>query len=140
MSGNRFEWSGLAELQADLRTLPVDLTADASPIVDNAAELAKAEIIQRYPRRTGKNLRAKVTSKPLIRGAYAVGVQVVNSSKLAWIFENGSQARHTTLGANRGSMPPGHVFIPAITRHRRTMYGLLKDLLVRHGLAVTGDA
>ncbi|HEV8211052.1 MAG TPA: hypothetical protein VGP77_13050 [Vicinamibacterales bacterium] len=138
MSG--LTWSAEFEaLKAGLRTLPADLADEASAIVDNEAELAKSEIVQRYPRRTGK-LREKVFVRTMALGRFGAGVQVVNSSKLAFIFENGTQARHTKLGANRGAMPPGHVFVPAIVRHRRAMYDKLKALLVKHGLLVSGDA
>ena len=73
-------------------------------------------------------------------GAYGVGVVVTNTSPHAWMFENGTQVRHTRIGANRGAMPPGHVFIPEAERQRRQMFGAFKDMLEREGLVVTGDA
>lgn len=138
MSNNRLTFSGLDELRAALRQLPAELTGEASHIVEGAANGAAASIKAGYPSRTG-DLRDHVTVETMQSG-FSTGAVVKNTSKLAYIFENGSQARHTAIGANRGSMPPGHVFIPIVIRKRRQMYEQLKDLLTRHGLQVSGDA
>jgi hypothetical protein len=133
------KWSGLDELIADLRHLPADLALEASGIVVSAGNDAAQAIRDAYPERTG-DLKNHVIVVPIDLGSFGAGVAVKNTSKLAYIFENGTQARHTSIGANRGSMPPGHVFVPRIIRYRRAMYDALKDLLVRHGLRVSGDA
>ncbi len=135
---NRLVFDGLEELRAQLRTLPADLAAEASVPVHEAAEGAKSAIFNAYPDRTG-DLRDHLVLEERPTGPFGAAVIVKNTSKLAWIFENGSQARHTALGANRGSMPPGHVFLPNIIRKRRTMYEQLKALLVSHGLIVQGE-
>lgn len=135
----KFTFDGLTELRAALRNLPAHLAEEAEDVIDNRAELAKSEIVQRYPRRTG-NLRNGVRVKNLPSGPFGAGRQIENRAAHAHLFEHGTQARHTRLGANRGSMPPGNVFIPAVVRHRRQMYQELKALLVREGLVVTGDA
>ncbi len=135
---NRLVFSGLEELRAQLRTLPADLAEEASVDVHEAARAAKSAIVDAYPDRTG-DLRDHVVLEDRAAGPFGAAVIVKNTSKLAWIFENGSQARHTALGANRGSMPPGHVFLPNIIRQRRTMYEKLRALLVAHGLVVTGE-
>jgi hypothetical protein len=132
-------WSGLEELKAALRSLPADLADDASDIVEGAAQAAKTEIYNAYPERTG-NLRQHTTVAIRASGRYGAGAVVKNTARHAWMFENGTQARHTAIGANRGSMPAGHVFIPIVMRWRRRMYEQLKSLLVRHGLQVAGDA
>jgi len=134
----RLTWTGLAELKADLRALPGGLAGDASGIVMEAADGAKADM--HYPRRTGDLADKLKVERVSTSGPFGAGARVVNTSKIAHIFENGSQARHNALGANRGSMPPGHVFVPAVVRRRRAMYEQLKALLVRHGLQVSGDA
>jgi hypothetical protein len=139
MSNNRLVWDGLAELRAQLRSLPRELAGEASDIVTGAADGAKSDIVAAYPERTG-NLRDHVIVSKAPAGIYGAGAVVKSTAKHAWMFENGTQARHTALGANRGSMPPGHVFIPAVIRRRRAMYADLKALLVRHGLRVSGDA
>lgn len=137
---NTLRFDGLAELREELRNLPADLTGEAGHIVEAAANGAAATIKREYPVRTGNlrdHLTVTITSGS---GQYSVRGVVQNTAKHAWLFENGSQARHTDIGANRGSMPPGHVFIPNIIRERRRMYDDLKDLLTRHGLVVSGDA
>ena len=132
-------WSGLDELRAQLRALPADLTAEASHIVQAAANAAEVEIKAAYPVRTGR-LRDHVIQTHFEGGKFSTGVVLKNTSPLAWIYENGTQARHSAIGAFRGSMPPGHVFIPRVIRARGWMYAQLSDLLVRHGLRVSGDA
>lgn len=139
MSHNTLTFQGLDELRAALRALPDDLTGEAGHIVEGAANGAAVDIKTAYPSRTG-NLRDGVTVTQVAAGKYAAGAVVKNTAKHAYIFENGTQARHTAIGANRGSMPAGHVFIPTIIRERRKMYDALKDVLVRHGLIVSGDA
>jgi hypothetical protein len=134
--GARVTWDGLAELRAALRAMPASLRSDAGPIVTEAANGARADM--KYPRRTGK-LADKLEVTQENGGPFGVTLVVRNRSALAYIFENGTQARHTRLGANRGSMPPGHVFIPAVIRRRRAMYQQLAEMLARHGLIVRGS-
>jgi hypothetical protein len=130
---------GLTDLIEQLRNLPPELAGEAAPIVTGSADAAQAEVVAGYPSRTGE-LRSKVVVKAIAAGPLGTAVVVRNTSKLAYIFENGTQARHNALGANRGSMPAGHVFIPAMARHRRAMWEKLKGVVTRAGLVVTGDA
>lgn len=139
MSQNRLVLNGLDELRQALRTLPADLTAEASHLIEGVANGAAADIKAAYPVRTG-NLRNHLTVTHFERGRFSAGAIVKNTAKHASIFEHGTQARHTAIGAHRGSMPPGHVFVPRMIRARRRMYQGLKDLLSRHGLLVSGDA
>jgi hypothetical protein len=135
----RIQLSGFDELKAALRRLPDDLTAEAGHITEAAANAAAVDIRRAYPVRTG-NLRNHVTVTHFEKGRFSAGAIVKNTATHAWIFENGTQARHTDLGSNRGSMPPGHVFVPIAIRERRRMYDRLKDLLARRGLVVDGNA
>ncbi len=140
MSSNRLVFDGLQELRAALRKLPADLAGEGGHIVEAAGNAAVVEARRGYlqHRRTGKMAgRVGVTHRRNRDGATAI---VTNTDPQALTFEVGSQARHTDIGANRGSMPPGNVFYPAMRRHRRWMWEQLKALLVRHGLLVTGDA
>jgi hypothetical protein len=144
LSNNRIVWSGLEELKAALRTLPAELAEEAGGIVLGAAEGAKAAIIAAYPARTG-DLRKHVTlGKGTKVGRFGASTILKNNAKHAWIFENGSQARsYVTVRGKKhltGRMPPGHVFVPIVIQHRRAMYERLKELLVRHGLVVSGEA
>lgn len=129
-------WDGLAELREELRNMPKELTDEAGGIVRSSAESAAADAEAGYPSRTG-DLKSRMRVTVENGGQFGVAVVVKNTSPLAQIFENGTQARHTSLGANRGAMPPGHVFVPAMIRRRRQMYERLKALLVSKGLTVT---
>ncbi len=125
MSNNRFVFDGLEEFRAQLRALPAELAAEA-------------EIDAAYPERAGA-LRKGLTVKHET-SAFGATAIVRNTAPHAEEFENGTQARHTALGANRGAMPPGHVFVPIITRHRRAMYQALGAMLTRVGFVVSGSA
>jgi hypothetical protein len=131
-------WDGLAELRAEILALPEACTGEAAHLIDGAANGVTVDIANAYPWRTG-DLRKKTTVAPLATKGLVVGMVVKNTSNLATIFENGSQARHTSIGANRGSMPPGHVFVPRILRARRAVTQQLKEMVARHGAIVTGD-
>ena len=130
-------WTGLEELLAAMQALPADLVDDATAIISGAADNALAEMDATYPTRSG-NLRKGLKKEDKYIGRFGVAYVVRNSAKHAWIFENGTAARHTFAGAYRGIMPPGHVFVPIAERHRARMYGELRDMLVAHGLVVTG--
>lgn len=146
MSANRFTFDGLAELRAELRALPASLTAEATHIVEGAANGAAATIKAGYPVVTG-NLRDGLIVKVQPEGQFAASVVVVNTSPHAWLYDNGSQARHWASGKSTGTMfavdgprPPQHLFVGTVIDKRRQMYAQLKDLLVRNGLTVSGDA
>jgi hypothetical protein len=132
---NEVRWDGLEEYRELLRALPEALAQETAHLVEAAANGAALDIRRAYPVRTGK-LRDRVTVTRLNKGKYGTGLIVKNTAPHAWLFENGTQARHTALGANRGSMPPGHVFIPLAIKARRRLYGQVKDLLVRKGALV----
>lgn len=138
-SNNRLTFEGLDDLKAALRALPSELAGDASGIVMGAANGAESDVESAYPERTG-NLKKGLKVETVSAGPYGAGARLINRSPHAYIFENGTQARHTDIGANRGSMPPGNVFIPAVIRRRRSMYERLKGLLESKGLQVSGDA
>ena len=141
MSNNRLVFDGLAELRQQLRNLPAELTAEASNIVNATANSAAVEIRSEYGKhRVTGNLQAGVVISHVDKGKFSAGAIVKSTAKHAAIFEIGTQARHTDLGADRGSMPPGNVFVPIIARRRRGMYQALKNLLARQGLTVSGDA
>lgn len=138
MSGNRFTWRGLEELKAQLRALPAELVVEGGHIVEGRGNGAAATIKAGYPDRTG-DLRDKLEVAYTVSRFGARSI-VRNTSKHALEFENGSEVRHTAIGANRGRMPPNHLFTQTIIRARRAMYSDLADLLERKGLRVTGNA
>jgi hypothetical protein len=140
VSNNRLRFDGLQELRASLRRLPKELRDEAEEIVFGSANDAASDIKAGYEahRRSGE-LADKVSVQQLKgEGTAFAGALIQNKSKLAFIFENGTQVRHTAIGANRGAMPPGHVFVPAVIKRRREMYDKLRALLRGKGLKVTG--
>lgn len=134
---------GLDAFREALRNLPAELTAEANSIVQGAATAAAAGARANYGRhrRTG-DLENKVTVKPRAQGPLSASYQVKSGSRLAFIFEHGTQVRHyVTSGGRRhltGKMPPFHAFVPPVLTARRAMNQSLIDLLRRHGLVVTG--
>lgn len=138
MSNNRLVLDGMAELRAALRALPAELASEAGRIIEGEANAAVSEMRQQYPVRTGRLMQGTVVSR-VDRGKFAAGAIVKNTAKHAHLFEFGTQTRQNAIGANRGAMPPGNVFVPAMIRARRRMYRALAALLERNGLTVTGE-
>jgi len=133
-------WKGLREFQTWLESLPENVSTEAEHIVQGEANAAAFAIRSRYPARTG-NLRSKVVVQRRVSRGGLVSYVVKNTARHAAIFEYGTQARHTRIGANRGSMPPGHVFLPIVLQRRRAMFLMLKDMLTKFGFSrVFGDA
>lgn len=144
------EWTGMEELKEALRHLPADLTAEAGHIIEGAGNAAAATIKAGYPvlatpqgpksnaGRPGE-LRDKLVVEKVSAGQFGAAVVVKNTSKLAHLFENGTQARHSAFG-NRGAMPANHLFLSTVIRRRRQMVVDLKAMVERKGLTVSGDA
>lgn len=136
-------WEGMAELRAALRRLPDDLAGEAGHIVEAAANAAAAEVRQGYQARLKGHGRQPgrlvggVSVSRFEAGRAAAAAVLKSDAPHAWMFEHGTQARHTDLGANRGAMPPAHVFVPAAMRVRARMYEELAALVRRAGLEVT---
>lgn len=147
MSGNQIVWNGLEELRAQLRNLPADCAEEASGIVDEAAREAQATIEAGYPVVSGR-LRAGLRVTHVHEGKYAAGAVLKNTAKHAWLYDNGSEARHYVSGGGArhatgkmwGRRPPTHLFVRTVIRARRRMYEKLKGLLTRKGFTVSGDA
>lgn len=140
---NHFKWDGLDELKAWLRNLPQDLVSEANFIVNGAANEAARRIVDRYASGKVGDLKDKVSVKPMRSapgGRFGVGVVVISASNIAFLYENGSEVRHTGLGYNRGRMPATHVVVQEVTAKRREMYRKLASMLERKGLRVSGTA
>jgi hypothetical protein len=145
-SNNEFVFQGIDALLAQLRTLPADLAAAAAWYVEDSAAAAEAEVRAVYQaHRVTGDLADKLT-RDTSASAFGTAVRVRNPAKHAWIFENGTQARHYTskrgtrhdTGAMWGHtpQPPTHVFIPTMQKHRRRMYERLSEMVERFGLEV----
>lgn len=145
----RFVWTGLDELKAALRALPETLSAEASTIVIDQANTIAARVVDVYEahRDTG-DLADHVSVVKVTRGRYGVGATVKSAGKIAWLFDNGSQARHyvTASGADHstgamwGKTPAPHTFVGNMITGRREMWESIAELLKREGLAVSGSA
>lgn len=138
MANNRLRLNGMEEQRAALRNLPQELTAEASRIVEGAANGAAAEMRQNYSQGPTGNLINRVVVTHFDKGKLAAGAVVKNLAPHAAIYEWGTQRRQTAQGWDRGSMPPGRVFIPAAMRARKRMRDQLIALVERAGLKVTG--
>jgi hypothetical protein len=148
--GGYVRWDGLEELYRWLRTLPDELTEEATGIVETHALGAKDEITAAYPigptrRRKGQlihggHLKAGMKASKLSSSRWGINYLVANRAPHAWIYEHGTEMRTTNTGARRGRSPAHNVFIPRAMKWRRRMYQALKAMMVRHGLRVTGDA
>jgi len=135
----RFQIDGLQDLRDALRRLPVELRDEAASVITEHADRAADEITTEYEAHTFTGHLAQHTYvSRRDPGPFGAGATVRNTSPHAWIFENGSQTRRSRSG-NASPMPPGHVFIPIVIRHRRAMRGQLVAIVRRAGLQVTDD-
>jgi hypothetical protein len=133
----RLEIRGIDELKAALMTLPASLADRGGAIVMQSGREAAAAIVARYPERSGALRRGvKVTEKSSAHGTTAI---VKSAAPHGWLYEHGTQARHTSLGYARGMMPapPSPVFVPEMRRARAAMYRQFVSLLERYGVSVT---
>jgi hypothetical protein len=144
MNDTRFVFTGVEEFKAQLRALPAELTGEASHIVEAAANGAGVTLRTVYGqhRHTG-NLQDHVVVEKKSTGPFGVSYRVASTSPIAWLFDNGSQARHWASGKSTGAMwgktPPTHVFVRTLIAARRRMYDGLRGLMTRAGLQVTGE-
>jgi hypothetical protein len=131
----RFEFKGLEELKAALRSLPEELSGEAGKIIEAAGNRAVLDLRRAYPVVTG-HLRdgVEVTHTRSRAGARAV---VRSRAPHAWLYEHGVAGRKVGKGLNRR---PTFVFMKTMSRIRKEMYDAFQALLERHGLRVTGRA
>ena len=144
---SRLVLDGVRELKDALRHLPVELRDEAAGVVRDTAEHAATTIRALYPigpgryykklgfRYEGGDLRAGIKVVEGTPTPFGVSVTVASTAKIAWIYENGTELRHTATGT-RGRMPASKVVIPTAIRERRAMYTGLAALLRAHGLTV----
>jgi hypothetical protein len=78
-----------------------------------------------------------------IRGALTTGLVLRSASPLAWLFDNGTQARHyiTVNGVKHetGRMPGFHVFGRTVAFTRRKIRTILIEMVRRHGATKVTD-
>ena len=139
MSQNRFILDGLDDLRAQLRSLPQELANDASAIVLEEAGDAKSELVAAYERVRVTGALAEGVVLQQTPGRFKAGARVLSAAPHAALYEYGTQARHTAIGANRGAMPAKPTAVPIFQRRRRQMYARLKAMLTTHGLKAEDD-
>ena len=154
MTGS-FTWSPeFEELKQALATMPESFAVEADNVLAGAANGAAVAVKQVYGQhRVTGYLQNHVYVTQFLKGKFVAGWHVRNTSPHAWLFDNGTAARHYTgtdkLGrtfhnAPRGAMwgGPGrgsHVFVNTMSKFRRAMYMELRGMLERAGLLVSGD-
>lgn len=140
-----FSWSPeFEQFKQALANLPEHLTMEADHIVEGTANGAAVAIRQVYGRhRVTGYLQNHVSVTRFDKRKVAVGWHVKSNSPHAWLFDNGTVARHKASGASTGQMwgrtPPTHAFVTTMSRFRRGMYLQLRGVLERAGLIVSGD-
>jgi hypothetical protein len=132
---------GLDEFRLLLMALPDHLAELAGHIVQDEAEQARATIVAAYTavRKTG-NLARGVKLVAQAAGRYGAAYQVRSTARHAWLYEHGSQARHSGTHAALGAMPPNPILIQTAVRRRASMYQRLSDMVEREGFTVTRAA
>lgn len=140
-------WTGLNEYREQLRAMPQACTREAATMVEGAVNSAFVTISAVYGahRHTG-TLQRRLKIMPLrFRGELTTGLELRSGSPIAWLFDNGSQARHHASGKSTGTMwgrtPPTHIFKKTVVQKRREMVMRLKDMVLRYyGVtSVTGE-
>jgi len=134
---NGLVWTGVDELEAELRALGAQLAREGSDQLQAAGDAAFATIGSGYPSRTG-DLKKGLTVTHT-RTAFGAKALLVNTSPHAIPFEVGTELRVTKAGVSRGSMPPNHVFTRTLNQTRRALKTQQRALLERFGLTVTDD-
>lgn len=142
----KVQWNGLDEFRQLLRDLPTALRDDADDILIEAANRAESEIRHGYTRKSGALLDG--LSQTRRAGRFGIVIRLRNTAAHAWLWDNGSQARHYytrrrgvrhDTGAMWGKRPAPHTFDRAVLASRRRMFEELKAMLRAHGLDVRGD-
>lgn len=149
MAQNKFVFTGMDELKAELRALPSHLTAEAGREVVSAANGAAVTVRTIYGQhKVSGNLQAGVSVSHESAGTYGARSVVKSNAPHAWLFDNGSQARHymTANGVKHatgrmwGRTPPTHAFVKTMIAARRGMFEKLRGVMERAGLVVRGEA
>lgn len=135
----RFQWTGVAEQQAELASLPADLTAEAAGIVETGGQLAGMDLRTGYAQGPTGNLRRGVVVRLRNPGQASVTSTVLSRAPHAWLYEKGSKVRHNKKGNGRGRMPRRPIFGAIMVKSRIWLRRHLADLLTRHGLRVSGS-
>lgn len=136
--GSGIVWHGLEEFRAQLRQVPAACTNEAARIVEGGVNSAFVQISTVYGRhRYTGTLQDRLKITPLrAGGAFTTGLVLKSGSPLAWLFDNGTQARHWKSGKSTGTMwgktPPTHIFLKTVIKTRREITHQLHGMVHRH--------
>jgi len=135
---------GVDDMIAQLRDLADDSRAEAGHLIEEEANATTVVVKTVYAAHvvTG-HLVKSVTVEKKSAGRYGAATVIKVNDPIAWLFDNGSQARHQAgTGASTGTMwgrtPPTHVFVRAMIAARTRLNANLADLLRRKGITVHG--
>src|SRR5262245_46526023 len=138
----KVEFAGLEDLMIQLRNLPRDLADQGGDIVENHAEIARAQLVQRYPPdpppptkqiTKGLGLREGVELE-VRRNPFGTVAILHSKSPDAHLWEFGTEDRATQQGWDRGRAPEHDGgLVPIAERTRRALNQDLYALLERNG-------
>jgi hypothetical protein len=122
-------FSGMSNLIRSLQQYGEEVKDEAGAIVTSTAQLMKADLDAEY----GKHVvTGNLAGHTRIVQETPHRAQVRNAARHVLIFERGSVERYTaSVGARRGRMPAGNVFIPRAVAWRQKMKLQFRALLVR---------
>jgi hypothetical protein len=146
MAKSELKWDGLKEYMDALKNLPAECVGEAEKLIQGSVNSAYQTVATEYAahQHTG-TLRKRLVIKPLkVKGKLVAGLELVSGSPIAWLFDNGSKARHWASGKSTGKMwgktAPTHIFKRTIEREGRKLTAQYQALLLRKGAAtVTGE-
>jgi len=135
MAQSGMVWHGMKEYQDEIRKMPEDCRREAANLIEAGVNSAYATVKRVYEahRFTGTlSNRLTISVKPC-------GFTLRSASPLAWLFDNGSQARHyvTERGKTHltGRMPATHIFSRTVGFTRRKLSQQFREMLFRRGAA-----
>lgn len=138
-------WTGMAEYREQLRQLPEACVGEAAKVIEGETNAAYRTVAAGYVgHQVSGGLLKRLRLSPLRSGgALTTGVKLTSGSPIAWLFDNGSRARHWVSGKSTGQMwghtPPTHIFSRTVGRTRRSIIKQLKEAMARRGATVSGD-
>jgi len=143
MAKSGFRWDGLKEYRDRLEQLPEACRVEAARTIEGEVNAAYVRIARVYGEHvhTGTLKRRLVMSPLKVSGQLTTGIVLRSGSPIAWLFDNGSEARHYTeasgtphsTGKMWGKTPPTHIFARTVGFSKRKIADLLKAMLLRHG-------
>ena len=119
-------FKGMAALLADLQALGPTVSREAGNIIQATTNSMALDVKSSYPSDDGDLRKGVVIDDrgPLVK-------RVRSRAKHAHIFERGTVRRRTHTGADRGTMPPGNVFVPRAIKWRARMVDQLVNMVER---------